>query len=35
MQFALEQGVDVVSQSFVSDAQDIRDVRGAAQEMGA
>jgi len=34
MQFALEQGVDAVSQSFVSDAQDIKDVRGAAQEMG-
>jgi len=34
MQFALEQGVDAISQSFVSDAQDIRDVRGAAQEMG-
>ena len=34
MQFALEQGVDAVSQSFVSDAQDIKDVRGAAQEIG-
>ena len=34
MQFALEQGVDAVSQSFVSDAQDIKDVRGAAQELG-
>lgn len=34
MQFALEQGVDAVSQSFVSDAQDIKDVRDAAQEIG-
>jgi pyruvate kinase len=34
MQFALEQGVDAVSQSFVTDAQDIKDVRNAAQEMG-
>ena len=34
MQFALEQGVDAVSQSFVSDAQDIKDVRSAAQEIG-
>jgi pyruvate kinase len=34
MEFALEQGVDAVSQSFVSAAQDIKDVRGAAQGMG-
>ncbi|MGI9535491.1 MAG: pyruvate kinase [Desulfocapsaceae bacterium] len=34
MQFALEHGVDAISQSFVSNAQDLKDVRGAAQEMG-
>ncbi|MFW2438546.1 MAG: pyruvate kinase [Arenicellales bacterium] len=34
MQFALEQGVDAISQSFVSDAQDIKDVRCAAKEIG-
>ena len=34
MQFALEHGVDAISQSFVSNAQDLIDVRGAAQEMG-
>jgi pyruvate kinase len=34
LRFALEQGVDAVSQSFVTSAQDIRDVRKAAEEMG-
>ena len=34
MQFALEHGVDAISQSFVSNAQDLKDVRGAAQKMG-
>ncbi len=34
MQYALEQGVDVISQSFVSNAQDVEDVRNAAREMG-
>ncbi len=34
MQFALEQGVDAVSQSFVASARDVEDVRSAAAEMG-
>ena len=34
MRFALEQGVDAVSQSFVSRAADIEDVRQAAAELG-
>lgn len=34
MQFALEHGVDAISQSFVSHAQDLKNVRVAAQEMG-
>ncbi|MBW1750251.1 MAG: pyruvate kinase [Deltaproteobacteria bacterium] len=34
MQFALENGVDAVGQSFVNNAQDIEDVRTAAAEMG-
>lgn len=34
MQFALEHGVDAVSQSFVDSAQDVEDVRKAAAEMG-
>jgi pyruvate kinase len=34
MQFALEHGVDAVSQSFVTSAQDMKDVRKAATEMG-
>jgi len=34
MQFALENGVDAISQSFVNNAQDINDVRAAAAEMG-
>ncbi|PIE59969.1 MAG: pyruvate kinase [Desulfobulbus propionicus] len=34
MQFALEHGVDAISQSFVTTGQDIRDVRAAAEEMG-
>jgi len=34
MQFALEQGVDAISQSFVNSAQDVEDVRNAAAEMG-
>ena len=34
MQFALENGVDAVGQSFVNTAQDIKDVRAAATEMG-
>ncbi len=32
--FALEHGVDAVSQSFVEDAGDIEDVRAAARELG-
>jgi len=34
MQFALEHGVDAVSQSFVNSAADIEEVRQAAKEMG-
>ena len=34
MQFALENGVDAVGQSFVNTAQDVEDVRAAATEMG-
>ena len=34
MQFALENGVDAVGQSFVNTAQDVLDVREAAAEMG-
>ncbi len=34
MQFALENGVDAVGQSFVNTAQDVLDVRKAAAEMG-
>ncbi len=34
MQFALENGVDAIGQSFVNSAQDILDVRAAAKEMG-
>ncbi len=34
MQFALEHGVDAVSQSFVASAQDVEDVRRAAADMG-
>lgn len=34
MQFALENGVDAVGQSFVNTAQDVKDVRSAAREMG-
>nr|MDA3971028.1 pyruvate kinase [Desulfobulbaceae bacterium] len=34
MTFALQQGVDAVSQSFVDDAQDILDVRKAATDLG-
>ncbi len=34
MQFALENGVDAVGQSFVNNARDIEDVRAAAAEMG-
>ncbi len=34
MEFALANGVDAVSQSFVGTAQDIRDVREAAAESG-
>lgn len=34
MQFALENGVDAVGQSFVNTAQDVLDVRAAASEMG-
>ncbi|WP_035245629.1 pyruvate kinase [Desulfogranum mediterraneum] len=34
MAFALEHGVDAISQSFVNDAADIRAVRKAAKEMG-
>ncbi len=34
MQFALGQGVDAISQSFVNSAKDVEDVRKAAAEMG-
>ncbi len=34
MEFALKHGVDAVSQSFVSRARDVEDVRQAAAEMG-
>lgn len=34
MKFALEQGVDAISQSFVETAADIQAVRGAAAELG-
>ena len=34
MQFALENGVDAIGQSFVNTAQDVLDVRVAAKEMG-
>jgi pyruvate kinase len=34
MQFALDHGVDAISQSFVNDAADILAVRGAAAAMG-
>jgi pyruvate kinase len=34
MQFALEHGVDAISQSFVNSAQDVEDVRHAAAAMG-
>jgi len=34
LQFALENGVDAVSQSFVENAEDIHEVRKAAQELG-
>jgi len=34
MKFALENGVDAISQSFVSNAKDIEDVRRAAHELG-
>lgn len=34
MQFALEHGVDAISQSFVTSASDIEEVRQAAKEMG-
>lgn len=34
MRFALENGVDAVSQSFVGRSQDVRDVRKAAEEFG-
>ena len=34
MQFALENGVDAVGQSFVNTAQDVLDVRAAASQMG-
>lgn len=34
MNYALEQGVDAISQSFVTDAQDVEDVRSAAKKMG-
>ena len=34
LHFALEQGVDAVSQSFVNSGKDIREVRAAAREMG-
>ena len=34
MQFALENGVDAIGQSFVNTARDVEDVRAAAAEMG-
>ena len=34
MQFALENGVDAIGQSFVNTARDVEDVRAAATEMG-
>ncbi len=34
MKFALEQGVDAISQSFVNSAEDIRAVRSAAASLG-
>lgn len=34
MEFALAQGVDAISQSFVDSAKDVEDVRAAAAEMG-
>ncbi len=34
MQFALENDVDAIGQSFVNTAQDVNDVRAAANEMG-
>jgi len=34
MQFALENGVDAIGQSFVNTASDVKDVRAAAREMG-
>ena len=34
MQFALENGVDAVGQSFVNTARDVEDVREAARKMG-
>ena len=34
MQFALENGVDAIGQSFVNTARDVKDVRKAALEMG-
>ena len=34
MQYALDNGVDAISQSFVNDAADIEAVRKAATEMG-
>ncbi|MEW6488989.1 MAG: pyruvate kinase [Thermodesulfobacteriota bacterium] len=34
LRFALEQGVDAVSQSFVASADDVRAVRAAAAELG-
>jgi len=34
MQFALENGVDAVGQSFVNTARDVEDVRAAAAKMG-
>jgi pyruvate kinase len=34
MQFALENGVDAVAQSFVNNARDVEDVRAAAAKMG-
>ncbi len=34
MEFALEHGVDAISQSFVNSARDVEDVRRAAAEMG-
>lgn len=34
LKYALEQGVDAISQSFVTNAQDVKDVRNAAKEAG-